>query len=109
MVSGLQDPLERSRRGDEINAHVRAWMAQHHADDIVRRAQELGVPVARYRSPAEVARGEHERARGLFSPVRLESGTQAEVLLAPFQFHRSPLPPAGCVPPLNELARETTA
>lgn len=106
--AGLQDPLERSRRGDEINAHVRDWMAQHHADEIVRRAQELGVPVAKYRSPAEVARGEHERARGLFSPVQLESGTHAEVLLAPFQFRCSPLPSAGRVPPLNEMAREAT-
>ncbi|ROZ68796.1 CoA transferase [Ramlibacter sp. WS9] len=105
--AGLQDPLERSRRGDEINAHVREWMARHDADDIVRRAQELGVPVAKYRSPAEVARGEHERARGLFSPVKLESGTMAEVLLAPFQFHCSPLARAGRVPPLNEMARES--
>jgi crotonobetainyl-CoA:carnitine CoA-transferase CaiB-like acyl-CoA transferase len=104
---GLRDPLERSRRGDEINAHVRPWMAQHHADDIVSRAQELGVPVAKYRAPAEVARGEHERARGLFGPVQLESGRQAEVLLAPFQFRCTPLPPAGRVPPLNEMARET--
>ena len=103
----LRDPLERSRRGDEINAHVREWMAQHHADEIVRRAQELGVPVAKYRAPAEVARGEHERARGLFGPVRLESGGQAEVLLAPFQFRCSPPPEAGRVPALNEMGRET--
>ncbi len=102
----LCDPLERSRRGDEINAHVREWMARHHADEIVQRAQELGVPVAKYRTPAEVARGTHERARGLFAPVRLESGAPAEVLLAPFQFRRTPLAPPGRVPSLNELAKE---
>lgn len=104
---GLNDPLERSRRGDEINAHVRPWMARHHSDEIVHRAQELGVPVAKYRAPAEVARGEHERARGLFCPVKLESGTQAQVLLAPFQFRCTPLPAPGRVPQLNEMARET--
>jgi crotonobetainyl-CoA:carnitine CoA-transferase CaiB-like acyl-CoA transferase len=105
---GLQDPLERSRRGDEINGHVREWMARHHADEIVSRAQDLGVPVAKYRTPAEVAQGQHERARGLFHPIRLESGQQADVLLAPFQFHCTPLPGPGSVPALNEMAAGAT-
>ena len=26
----LRDPLERSRRGDEINRHIREWMSRHH-------------------------------------------------------------------------------
>lgn len=102
----LRDPLERSRRGDEINAHVREWMARHEVEDIVRRAQELGVPAAKYRTPAEVMHGEHERERGLFAPVTLESGRQAEVLVAPFQFRCTPLQGGGCVPPLDEMAQE---
>ncbi|MEJ6022488.1 CoA transferase [Ramlibacter sp. PS4R-6] len=101
----LNDPLERSRRGDEINRHVREWMARHDVEDIVRRAQELGVPAAKYRTPAEVAGGEHERARGLFAPATLESGKPAEVLVAPFQFRRSPLKGGGRVPRLNEGAK----
>jgi crotonobetainyl-CoA:carnitine CoA-transferase CaiB-like acyl-CoA transferase len=105
---GLRDPLERSRRGDEINGHVREWMARHKADEIVQRAQVLGVPAARYRSPAEVASGAHERARGLFGPVTLESGTQAEVLLAPFQFRCSPVRDAQRVPSFNEMAGEAS-
>src|SRR5262249_51035448 len=43
----LSDSLERSRRGDEINAHIRSWMRQHSGDDVVRMAQALGVPVAK--------------------------------------------------------------
>jgi crotonobetainyl-CoA:carnitine CoA-transferase CaiB-like acyl-CoA transferase len=101
----LRDPLERSRRGDEINRHIREWMARHDVDDIVRRAQELGVPAAKYRTPAEVVRGEHERARGLFAPATLESGKETEVLAAPFQFRRSPLKGGGRVPRLNEGAK----
>ena len=101
----LRDPLERSRRGDEINRHVREWMSRHDVDDIVRRAQELGVPAAKYRTPAEVIRGQHETARGLFAPATLESGKQAEVLVAPFQFRRSPLKGGGRVPRLNEEAK----
>jgi crotonobetainyl-CoA:carnitine CoA-transferase CaiB-like acyl-CoA transferase len=96
----LADPLERSRRGDEINAHIRAWMAVHDAEEVVRRAQQAGVPLARYRTPADVVAGAHEQARGLFAPTLLTDGRDVPVLHAPFQFRTSPLPPPGPVPPL---------
>ncbi|MNV78186.1 hypothetical protein D3C71_1716630 [compost metagenome] len=84
-------------------------MARHTVEDIVRRAQELGVPAAKYRLPAEVIEGEQERARGLFAPAVLASGREAEILVAPFQFRCTPLPRAGAVPALNEMAQEATA
>jgi crotonobetainyl-CoA:carnitine CoA-transferase CaiB-like acyl-CoA transferase len=98
----LRDPLERSRRGDEINQHIRAWMSRHNVDEIVQRAQQLGVPAAKYRTPADVIRGEHERSRGVFAPLILEGGQQAEVLVAPFQFRCTPLQTTGRVPALGE-------
>lgn len=104
--ASLSDPLERSRRGDEINHHVREWMSQHLVDDIVRRAQELGVPAGKYRTPDEVIQGEHERSRGLFAPVELESGAMADVLVAPFQFRCTPLHGGLRVPALNEMAKK---
>ena len=102
LEESLRDPLERSRRGDDINHRVRSWMALHDADDIVRRAQELGVPVARYRTPIDVAQGEHERARKLFAAVPVAGG-EASVLVAPFQFRCSPLQLQGGVPSLGEM------
>jgi benzylsuccinate CoA-transferase BbsE subunit len=103
----LSDPLERSRRGDEINAHLRPWMAQRNADDIVQMAQELGVPIGRYRGPNEVLTGAQEKARGLFSAVALPDGREAQVLLAPYQFQCTPLALRSGAPALNELAKET--
>ena len=100
----LRDPLERSRRGDEINQHIREWMSRHDVDDIVHRAQQLGVPAAKYRTPAEVIQGEHERSRGLFAPLMLDEGIQAKVLAAPFQFRCSPLRAPGPVPALGEYS-----
>src|SRR5690554_3786770 len=91
LESSFEDPLERSRRGAEINEHVRAWMARHDVETIVSKAQKLGVPAAKYRTPAEVVEGEQERARALFAPCALADGRQAEVLVAPFTFHRTPL------------------
>jgi crotonobetainyl-CoA:carnitine CoA-transferase CaiB-like acyl-CoA transferase len=104
----LSDPLERSRRGDEINNHIREWMKRHEVDDIVHRAQQVGVPAGKYRTPAEVIRGEHERSRGLFAPLELEEGTRAEVLVAPFQFRHTPLQARQRVPALGEMTRGPT-
>jgi crotonobetainyl-CoA:carnitine CoA-transferase CaiB-like acyl-CoA transferase len=105
----LQDPLERSRRGDEINRHIREWMSGRDVDDIVLRAQQLGVPAAKYRTPAEVIAGEHERSRKLFAPLMLEGGARAEVLLAPFQFRCTPLQGTARVPALGEQDAESSA
>lgn len=102
----LRDPLERSRRGDEINQYIRQWMSEHDVDDIVRRAQQLGVPAAKYRTPAEVVHGEHERSRGLFAALTLDGGARAEVLVAPFQFRCTPLQASARVPALGEMNRE---
>jgi crotonobetainyl-CoA:carnitine CoA-transferase CaiB-like acyl-CoA transferase len=107
--AALADPLERSRRGDEINRHIRAWMARHNVEDIVRGAQKLGVPAAKYRSPEEVICGAHERSRGLFAPLTIDEGLQAEVLVAPFQFVCSPLKGGGRVPALGEILAEPAA
>lgn len=109
LEESLRDPLERSRRGDEINRHVREWMSRHDVETIVARAQQLGVPAAKYRSPAEVVRGGHERARGLFAPLTLATGERAEVLTAPFQFRCSPLSPELRVPELGETDSERPA
>lgn len=103
---GLTDPLERSRRGDEINTHIREWMLRHHADEIVHNAQELGVPIGRYRSPDDVIHGAHERSRGLFAQTMTEDGREVEMLLAPYQFTRSPLHFSGGVPALGEMHSE---
>lgn len=101
--NALSDPLERSRRGAEINRHVRRWMLARKADDIVERAQQLGVPIARYRRPDDVVAGEHEQSRGLFAPVTLLDGSDADMLVAPYQFTRTPLKISSGVPSLGEM------
>jgi crotonobetainyl-CoA:carnitine CoA-transferase CaiB-like acyl-CoA transferase len=106
LEAALEDPLERSRRGDDINHHIRAWMLAHDVDDIVQWAQQLGVPAAKYRTPAEVLQGGHERARGLFAPLLLDERLTAEALVAPFQFRCTPLTPAARVPALGEMTHE---
>jgi benzylsuccinate CoA-transferase BbsE subunit len=96
----LDDPLERSRRGADINSYVREWMSSRTVEYIVSNAQKLGVPAAKYRTPFEVVNGEHEATRGLLAPCNLANGFKARVLIAPYSFQRTPLM-LGDVPPLN--------
>ena len=82
----LADSLERSRRGPELNRHIRAWAAVRKVEDIVREGQKLSVPLAKYNSPAEVLHDEHERVRGLFQPVAIEGAGTLDMLISPIQF-----------------------
>lgn len=97
----LDDSLERSRRGAEINRHIREWMATRDVESIVRSAQKLGVPAAKYRTPEEVVHGAHEQSRGLFTPLDLPNEQMSSVLVAPYSFHRTPLQQPGKVPTLD--------
>ena len=87
----LSDSLERSRRGQEINASIRAWAREQCVVDVVTRAQTLGVPMAKYNSPAEVLAGKHERARELFQEVDVPGAGRLPILTAPFHLDGAPL------------------
>lgn len=100
----LTDSLERSRRGPEINQHIREWASTRNVDDIVSAGQKLGVPLGRYKSPAEILRDPQERHRGLFQPVAIEGAGTVGVLVSPFHFDGAPLELAGGPPPLCTAA-----
>jgi crotonobetainyl-CoA:carnitine CoA-transferase CaiB-like acyl-CoA transferase len=102
----FDDSLERSRRGAEINRHLRAWAKRNRVDEVVRRGRELGVPIVRYASPGEVLGDVRARARGLFANVTLADETAFPVLLAPFQFSATPAALRSAPPKLDERRRE---
>ena len=86
----LADSLERSRRGPELNRHIRAWAAERKVADIVREGQKLSVPLAKYNTPSEVLRDEHEKVRGLFQPVEVPGAGVLDMLISPIQFDGAP-------------------
>lgn len=98
----LSDQLARSRRGAEINTAIRAWARQQLTGDIVARAQALGVPMAKYSTPAEVLAGEQERARRLFQDVSIPHAGLLPILVAPFHVDGSPLTLRAGPPRLGE-------
>jgi crotonobetainyl-CoA:carnitine CoA-transferase CaiB-like acyl-CoA transferase len=105
----LKDSLERSRRGPEINRHIRAWAAVRKVEDIVREGQALSVPLAKYYTPAEVLRDPQEKVRGLFQPVAVDGAGVLGVLVSPFHFDAEPLALRGGPPELGEYGRASAA
>jgi crotonobetainyl-CoA:carnitine CoA-transferase CaiB-like acyl-CoA transferase len=87
----LADSFERSRRGAEINRHIRDWACTRNVDDIVSAGQKLGVPLARYMTPAEILRDPQERHRGLFQSVEIDGTGTLDLLVSPFHFDGAPL------------------
>lgn len=98
----LADSLERSRRGPEINTHIRAWAKGERTHDLVARAQKLGVPMAKYSSPDEVLHGAQEQARGLFQTVDIPGVGPCPVLVAPFHIDGGPLHLTGAAPSVGQ-------
>lgn len=109
----LADSLERSRRGEQINGAIRAWALGEKTADLVMRAQTLGVPMAKYASPAEVLADKHEMARGLFQDVEVPGGGALKVLSAPYHVDGAPLRINNGPPKLGEhqnlVARKVAA
>ncbi|MBI2292150.1 MAG: CoA transferase, partial [Betaproteobacteria bacterium] len=83
----LRDPLERSRRGAEINKHLRAWAKTQRVDDVVKKGQALSVPLAKYNAPADILESEQSKARGVFAPLDLPTFGSVPAFTAPFQFN----------------------
>ncbi len=82
----LTDTIERSRRGAEINGHIRAWAKERLVEDVVREGQKLSVPLAKYMSPLDVLADPHERHRGLFQQM-----DGLDMLVSPYHFDGAPL------------------
>ena len=74
----------------EINRHLRDWARGQRVADVVSRGQALGVPVAKYNTPADVLADPHEQARGLFSSVEVGGAGELEMLVAPFKLTATP-------------------
>ncbi|MCC7487300.1 MAG: CoA transferase [Burkholderiales bacterium] len=87
----LADPLERGRRGAEINGHLRAWAKTQRVEDVVRKGQALGVPLARYNEPADILESEQLKSRGVFEQLEIATLGKALVFTAPFQLDGEPL------------------
>lgn len=99
----LEDSLERSRRGPEINRHIRQWALTRKVDDIVEAGQKLNVPLARYNTPAEILHGTQERHRGLFQPVETDGAGMLDMLVSPFHFGGEALELRAGPPALGEM------
>ncbi len=87
----LNDAVARSNSGDMINEKIRAWACQFEVEDLVARAQELGVPMARYNAPHQILAGAHEVARGAFQNVQTVADGVIKVQAAPFRFADAPV------------------
>lgn len=99
----LADSLERSRRGPEINRHIREWAIVRKVDDIVAEGQRLSVPIGRYKTPAEILRDPQERHRGLFQPVGIPGAGLVDMLVSPVHVDGAPLSLRGGPPELGEM------
>lgn len=99
----FSDSVERSRRGTEINRHIRAWASVRKVDDIVAAGQRLNVPLARYKTPHDILSDPQERHRGLFQAVPVPGSGTLDVLVSPFHIDGQALHLRRGPPPLRDV------
>lgn len=87
----FRDPLERSRRGAEINRHLRAWAKTQRVEDVVKKGQALSVPLAKYNEPPDLLASEQLRTRNVFEKLDLPTLGEIPAFTAPFQLGGEPL------------------
>lgn len=97
----LSDPVKRSAQGARINDHIRSWASGLAVGDLVARAQKLGVPMARYKTPREILEGGHEQARGVFTTVEVPGVGPVPIQSGPFRFGEEALPLKSAAPGLG--------
>jgi crotonobetainyl-CoA:carnitine CoA-transferase CaiB-like acyl-CoA transferase len=103
----MAEPLERGRRGAEINRHLRAWAKTQSVDEAVRHGQALSVPIAKYQAPADILKSSQSQARSMFSTITLPGVGAGQMPTAPFQFPQQPLQVRrGAVAPGTDKDRE---
>ncbi len=101
VIPEFDDPMERGRRGPEINKRLRAWFETQTVEDVVRRGQELSVPICKYNTPEDLLTGAQMVAREVFQPIHLPGVGDTRMQTAPFKFSSGALhitqaaPPAG--------------
>jgi crotonobetainyl-CoA:carnitine CoA-transferase CaiB-like acyl-CoA transferase len=100
-LARYDDAVERGRDGAAINMQIRVWAATQRVDELVARAQALGLPMARYHAPHEVLAAPHTRARGTLTPVDIAGFGECEVFGSPFVVDGHPLPLRSGPPVLN--------
>lgn len=85
-IPEFKDPLVRSRRGKEINEHLRTWAKTQKVQDLVERGQALKVPFAKYAEPADIFASPQTQARDMFVKVDMPGLGEVPMLTAPLQF-----------------------
>jgi crotonobetainyl-CoA:carnitine CoA-transferase CaiB-like acyl-CoA transferase len=87
---GMENEIERGRRGPDINRHLRAWAKTQKVEEMVRGGQALNVPIAKYAGPEEILNSAQLRAHDAFTSVDIDGVGEVPLFTAPFQFTLPP-------------------
>jgi crotonobetainyl-CoA:carnitine CoA-transferase CaiB-like acyl-CoA transferase len=100
-LAGL-DAAARHARADEIEAAIGVWAAAHTADSAMTALQGAGVPAGAARSPLDLTRDPHLRARGFWREADNAFMGRHLHTAAPFREGAAPYPLARPSPTLGQ-------
>ncbi|MEE8399945.1 MAG: CoA transferase [Desulfobacterales bacterium] len=101
-----QDPSGRMQHVEEINRHLLDWLGDHTQEEIFRRGQALGCPVAPLQSAEKVINSEQLKETGFFQDIEHPELGKIKFPTAPYHFSKTPWKLARLAPHLGEHNEE---
>ncbi|MFC2035146.1 CaiB/BaiF CoA transferase family protein [Chloroflexota bacterium] len=86
-----KDQFSRAQYADEIDPYISEWMMVHTKDEIYRRGQALGVPIAPVKTAQDIVESEQLEERGFFHEIDHAIAGRIKYPGAPYIFSRTPL------------------
>lgn len=85
-----RDASERYKRAEDINRWLLDWMKDHTQEEIFRKGQALGCPVAPLQSAEDVVNSQQFNARGFFRDIEHPELGKMPFPTAPYHFSKTP-------------------
>lgn len=102
----FQDEFAPPDEAEKINSRITEWMLQHDKDEIYRKGQALGCPVAPVCSMEDIVKSEQLKARGFFAEIDHPETGKLKYPTAPYQFSETPWAARRPAPRLGEHNHE---
>ena len=102
----FKDFLSREAHRDELVRRVEEWSVNQSADDICRRGQARQAPFGVYRTPPDLLRSEHLKARRFFAEIAHPEAGALPYPSAPYKLSRTPWEARRPAPLLGEHNHE---
>jgi crotonobetainyl-CoA:carnitine CoA-transferase CaiB-like acyl-CoA transferase len=101
-MDSCKDPAYRIEHAEELTSLITEWMMKHTKEEIYRKGQSLGCPIAPLQSAEDMINSEQLQVRGFFVEIEHPDAGNIKFPSSPYQFSKTPWQLRRVAPALGE-------